>query len=90
MAGKQIAYVAEATARHSHEPKPKDMWCRYREMGRFQKENPWIGESFGRAGGEGRKLVRYQLGRVYQEKGIAGVLKILAFDIVKFTAYKLG
>ena len=90
LAGKRIAYVAEATARHSHEPKLKDMWCRYREMGRFQKENPWIGESFGSAGGEGRKLVRYQLGRVYQEKGIAGVLKILAFDIVKFTAYKLG
>ena len=90
LAGKRIAYVAEAIARHSHEPKLKDMWCRYREMGRFQKENPWIGESFGRASGEGRKLVRYQLGRVYQEKGIAGVLKILAFDIVKFTAYKLG
>lgn len=90
LAGKRIAYVAGATARHSHEPKLKDMWCRYREMGRFQKENPWIGESFGRAGGEGRKLVRYQLGRVYQEKGIAGVMKILAFDIVKFTAYKLG
>ena len=90
LAGKRIAYVAEATARHSHEPKLKDMWCRYREMGRFQKENPWIGESFGSAGGEGRRLVRYQLGRVYQEKGIAGVLKILAFDIVKFTAYKLG
>lgn len=90
LAGKRIAYVAEAIARHSHEPKLKDMWCRYREMGHFQKENPWIGESFGRAGGEGRRLVRYQLGRVYQEKGIAGVLKILAFDIVKFTAYKLG
>ena len=90
LAGKRIAYVAEATARHSHEPKLKDMWCRYREMGRFQKENPWIGESFGRAGGEGRRLVRYQLGRVYQEKGVAGVLKILAFDIVKFAAYKLG
>ncbi|WP_405744351.1 glycosyltransferase [Anaerovibrio slackiae] len=90
LAGKRIAYVAEATARHSHEPKLKDMWCRYREMGRFQKENPWIGESFGRASGEGRKLVRYQVGRIYKEKGIAGVLKLLAFDIVKFAAYKLG
>ena len=90
LAGKRIAYVAEATARHSHEPKLKDMWCCYREMGRFQKENPWIGESFGSAGGEGRKLVRYQVGRIYKEKGIAGVLKLLAFDIVKFAAYKLG
>ena len=90
LAGKHIAYVAEAEARHSHEPNIEDMWHRYREMGRFHRENPWIRESFGSAGGEGMKLVRYQAGRVYREKGIAGVMKILALDIVKFAAYKLG
>ena len=90
LAEKHIAYVAEAEARHSHEPKLEDMWHRYRDMGRFQKDNPWIKESFGSAGGEGMKLLRYQLGRIYKEKGIAGVLKLLAFDIVKFAAYKLG
>lgn len=90
LAGKRIAYVAEAEARHSHEPKLEDMWQRYRDMGRFQKDNPWIRESFGSAGGEGMKLLRYQVGRIYKEKGIAGVLKILAFDIVKVAAYKLG
>ena len=90
LAGKHIAYVAEAEARHSHEPKLEDMWHRYREMGRFQRQNPWIRESFGSAGGEGMKLFRYQVGRIYKEKGIAGVLKLLAFDIVKFAAYKLG
>ena len=90
LAGKHIAYVAEAEARHSHEPQMKDMWHRYREMGRFQRQNPWIKESFGSAGGEGMKLLRYQVGRIYKEKCIAGVLKLLAFDIVKFAAYKLG
>ena len=90
LAEKHIAYVAEAEARHSHEPKLEDMWHRYREMGRFQRQNPWIRESFGSAGGEGMKLLRYQVGRIYKEKGIAGVLKLLAFDIVKFAAYKLG
>ena len=90
LAGKHIAYVAEAEARHSHEPKLKDMWNRYGAMGRFQRQNPWIKESFGSAGGEGMKLVKYQAERVYREKGIAGVMKILALDIVKFAAYKLG
>ena len=90
LAGKRIAYVAEAEARHSHEPKLEDMWHRYREMGRFQRQNPWIKESFGSAGGEGIKLLRYQVGRIYKEKSIAGVLKIMALDIVKFAAYKLG
>ena len=90
LAGKHIAYVAEAEARHSHEPKLKDMWNRYRAMGRFQQQNPWIRASLGSAGGEGMKLLRYQIGRVHGEKGISGVLKILALDIVKFAAYKLG
>ena len=90
LAGKHIAYVAEAEARHSHEPNILDMWHRYKEMGRFHRENPWIRESFGSASGEGMKLVRYQAERVYREKGIAGVMKILALDIVKFAAYKLG
>ena len=90
LAGKHIAYVAEAEARHSHKPNIEDMWHRYREMGRFQRQNPWIKESFGSAGGEGMKLLRYQVGRIYKEKCIAGVLKLLAFDIVKFAAYKLG
>lgn len=90
LAGKRIAYVAEAAARHSHEPKLKDMWCRYREMGRFQKENPWIGESFGSAGGEGRKLVRYQLKRIGAEKGILGIVKVIVYDAIKFLAYKLS
>ena len=90
LAGKHIAYVAEAEARHSHEPNIEDMWHRYREMGRFHRENPWIRESFGSAGGEGMRLVRYQAMRIYREKGLAGVMKILALDIVKFAAYKLA
>lgn len=90
LAGKHIAYVSEAEARHSHEPKLEDMWHRYREMGRFQRQNPWIKESFGSAGGEGVRLVKYQAGRVYKEKGIIGIGKILSMDLVRFLAYKAG
>ena len=90
LAGKRIAYVAEAAARHSHEPKLKDMWHRYRDMGRFQKDNLWIRESFGSAGGEGRKLVRYQLKRIGAEKGILGIVKVIVYDAIKFLAYKLS
>lgn len=89
LAGRRIAYVAEAEVRHSHEPEVMAIWHRYRAMGRFQRENPWIRESFGGAGGEGMKLAGYQIGRVMMEKGIAGVIKILALDILKLAAYKL-
>ncbi|MGM9580722.1 MAG: glycosyltransferase [Anaerovibrio sp.] len=90
LAGKHIAYVAEAEARHSHEPNIADMWHRYRALGRFQRQNPWIKESFGSAGGEGMKLVKYQAGRVYREKGIIEIAKILSMDLVRFLAYKAG
>ncbi|MCI7613303.1 MAG: glycosyltransferase family 2 protein [Selenomonadaceae bacterium] len=90
LAGKHIAYVAEAEARHSHEPKLKDMWNRYRAMGRFQQQNPWIRASFGSAGGEGMKLLRYQIGRVHGEKGVLGIAKIISMDLFRVFAYKLG
>ena len=90
LAGKHIAYVAEAKARHSHEPKLKDMWNRYRAMGRFQQQNPWIRASFGSAGGEGMKLLRYQIGRVHGEKGVLGIAKSISMDLFRVFAYKLG
>lgn len=90
LAGKKIAYVAEAEVRHSHEPDIIGIWQRYKDMGRFQKENPWLRESFGGVGGEGMKLVKYQLKRVIAEKGICSMLKILFLDVVKLFAYRFG
>ena len=87
--GYKTAYVAEATIRHSHEPVLKDIWCRYRAMGRFQKENLWIADTFGKSTGEGVKLFKYQLKRVYKEKGLAGILWIVLLDFVRFCSYKL-
>ena len=90
LAGKHIAYVAEAEARHSHEPKLKDMWKRYRAMGGFQRKNPWIKESFGSAGGEGMRLVRYQIRRIGTEKGIWGIVKIIVYDLIKIISFTCG
>ena len=42
MDGKKIAYVAEATVYHSHNFTCKDIWKRYRAIGKFFKENYWI------------------------------------------------
>lgn len=88
-AGKKIAYVADAEVCHSHEPKLKALWERYKAMGRFHKENPWLKERFGTAKREGLRLVRYQIGRIWQEKGICAVIQMLAIDALKFTAYRI-
>lgn len=90
LAGYQIAYVAEARVHHSHEPETGMMWQRYRNVGKFQRQNAWLKENFGRAGGEGMKLLRYQLARIAREKGVWGIIKILYLDAVRFWAYHLG
>ena len=89
LSGKRIAYMAEAEVEHSHEPDLREMWHRYRKMGAFQRENPWLQESFGSAGGEGMKLLQYQLKRIGKEKGIAGIGKIILLDMVRFISFKL-
>lgn len=89
LSGKKIAYMADAEAEHSHEPDFREMWYRYRKMGAFQRENPWLQESFGSAGGEGMKLLQYQVKRIGKEKGIAGIAKIILLDMVRFISFKL-
>lgn len=90
LSGKKIAYMAEAEVEHSHEPDFREMWQRYRKMGAFQRANPWLQESFGSAGGEGMKLLQYQLKRIGKEKGIAGIGKIILLDMVRFISFKLA
>lgn len=90
LAGRKIAYVAEAEAEHSHEPCIKNMWQRYRLMGKFQRKNSWLGENFGSAGNEGVRLLKYQIKRVGKEKGAIGILKILLFDVVRFISFRLA
>lgn len=89
LSGKRIAYMAEAEVEHSHEPDFREMWLRYRKMGAFQRENPWLQASFGGAGGEGIRLLQYQLKRIGKEKGIVGIGKIILLDMVRFISFKL-
>ncbi len=90
LAGYKIVYAADAQVHHSHEPKLRSMWQRYRDIGRFQRQNTWLREKFGSAGGEGMKLVKYQLARVGRENGIFGIMKILCMDAIRFIAYHRG
>lgn len=90
LAGYRIAYAAEATVKHSHEPSLPSIWHRYRAMGKFQKANPWLRENFGRADGEGLRLLRYQLARVGDAKGVVGIAKIIILDAIRLLAFKLA
>ena len=88
LAGHRIAYAAQAEVCHSHEPQMSGMWERYRQMGQFHKDNPWIGQSFGTASREGIRLVCYQMKAIWQKRGLAGVLRMLCMNGIKLLAYK--
>ena len=89
-AGFAIYYNAKATVRHSHEFTLKSAWKRYRDVGIFQAQESWIGETFGNAEGEGIKLLKSQLNVALKEGGISLAAKIIFDDALKFLAYKYG
>lgn len=88
LSGHKIAYIAEAEVCHSHEPQPVNLWKRYRKIGRFYRNNPWIEQNFGTTGREGIRLICYQIKIIWKKKGLAGVAKILFINSIKLLAYK--
>ncbi|AWW34033.1 rhamnosyltransferase [Mannheimia varigena] len=57
MAGYQIAYCAEACVYHSHNYTLMQEFKRYFDTGCFHLEEAWIIQTFGKATGEGKRLV---------------------------------
>lgn len=57
LAGYKIAYVAAAEVQHSHNYTPFEEFKRYFDIGVFHKDEPWIRQSIGGAGGEGKKFL---------------------------------
>jgi len=56
MAGKSMAYVAEACVQHSHNYTLIQEFRRYFDTGVFHARSPWILQAFGEAGGRGCAL----------------------------------
>jgi rhamnosyltransferase len=61
MAGKRVAYVADACVHHSHNYSVLQEFRRYFDTGVFHARNPWLLQTFGSAGGEGVRFVRSEL-----------------------------
>jgi rhamnosyltransferase len=89
LAGKRVAYVAEAHVQHSHNYTLSQEFHRYFDTGVFHARNTWILKAFGDAGGEGLRFVRSELSflwRVAPQWIPAALFRTLA----KWLGYKLG
>jgi len=90
MDGKKVAYVAEAKVYHSHHFTCKDIWERYRSIGRFFKENRWILEEvsrYSKAESTGFKQALFELKYLLQHSPLA-VPRSIIVSIVKYIAFK--
>lgn len=89
LAGYKVAYVAEAAVKHSHNYTPIEEFKRYFDIGVFHHDEKWIRESFGGAGGEGKKFIVSELISLLKEKP-GWIPRACLHNALKLLGYKLG
>ena len=89
IAGKRVAYVADACAFHSHNYTLLQEFRRYFDTGVFHARNPWLLKSFGSAGGEGLRFVRSELAYLLKHAP-RWIPSAIARTLTKWLGYKLG
>ena len=89
MAGSKIAYVAEASVRHSHPYTWTQEFKRYFDIGVLHGRERWLQDSFGGTGGEGKRFVASELNYLRQKDPLripSGMIR----TGLKLLGYKLG
>jgi rhamnosyltransferase len=89
MAGKSVAYVADACAYHSHNYSVIQEFRRYFDTGVFHARNPWLLAEFGSAGAEGLRFVQSEL--TYLLRHAPGwIPSAMVRTFAKLLGYRLG
>lgn len=89
MAGKRVAYVADACVQHSHNYTALQEFKRYFDTGVFHARSPWLLQTFGSAGGEGLRFVRSELAYLWRHAP-AWVPSALLRTAAKLVGYRMG
>lgn len=89
MAGKRIAYVADASVYHSHNYSLAEEFRRYFDTGVFHAHSPWLLGAFGSAGEEGLRFVRSEL-KFLLKNAPWLIPSALLRTLVKWLSYRLG
>jgi rhamnosyltransferase len=89
LAGRAIAYCAEAEVFHSHEYSFAEEFRRYFDIGVLHAREPWIRASFGGAEGEGLRFVRSEIAYLLP-RNPALIPSALLRTALKLTGFHLG
>ena len=91
LSGQSLRYQATAEVYHSHNYNGLQDFQRMFDTGVFHAQNPWLLQNFGKAEGEGAKLVRSQWQSLQQQPHFTqGLLQWLSTNVFKLLGYKLG
>ena len=89
MAGRKIAYVANANVYHSHNYSVAQEFQRYFDTGVFHARSPWLLKNFGGVGGDGVRFVRSELNYLWQYAP-TWIPSAVVHTLAKWLGYKLG
>lgn len=89
-AGYKTAYCAEAKAYHAHSFTIAEEFHRYKDTGRFHKQQRWFLDEFGKAEGEGLRFVRSEILYLIRQGKWYLVPEAFIRNFAKFAGYKFG
>lgn len=89
-AGYQTGYCAQAAVYHVHDYSLYEEYKRYKQIGKFHREEKWLTETFGKAEREGLKYVKKELEYFVKQRKIHELPMAYIHDIVKFLGYRVG
>lgn len=97
LSGQSLRYQATAEVYHSHNYNGLQDFQRMFDTGVFHAQNPWLLQNFGKAEGEGAKLVKSQWAYLKAQAGqphhphlLQGIFQLLSANAMKLLGYKLG
>jgi rhamnosyltransferase len=89
LAGYKIAYVAEASAYHSHAYTWMQEFKRYFDIGVLHSREHWLLEEFGQASGEGKRFLQSELAYLWRHDATQ-IPVALTRTFGKLLGYRLG
>ena len=97
LSGQSLHYQASSAVYHSHNYNGLQDFQRMFDTGVFHALNPWLLQNFGKAEGEGLKLVKSQWAYLKAHASqsncpslLQGMCQLLAINTLKLVGYKLG
>jgi rhamnosyltransferase len=84
-----VAYVANASVRHSHPHTWTQEFKRYFDIGVLHSREHWLLREFGRAGGEGKRFVFSELRHLWKSD-LSQIPTAIVRTGLKFLGYRLG